>query len=180
MLGRSIRCICGSSLIALIVAPGICQGADVLNELPDDALGFVLVRNVGVVDGKIGQLAASLQRNLPQPLGFLKDVTGIGDGLDTTGDFLLAFLPGPEGNEPALRFGVWLPVKDYGRFLKSLKATSIEGVAAVTVAGEDLLVARCGKWALTGGSGPAGPNRRVDGSTLAAGIAIVEGMDRRQ
>ena len=46
------------------------------------------------------------------------------------------------------RFCVWLPVADYDRFIKSLGATSIDGIAAATIAGEDLLVARRGDWAL--------------------------------
>src|SRR6185369_15908560 len=47
-----------------------------------------------------------------------------------------------------LRYGVWLPLADYARFGKSIGASSPDGISTVTVAGEDLLVARRGEWAL--------------------------------
>lgn len=140
---RSIVC-----LILLILAPAVSRGADILAEVPSDALGFVLIHKLTSVDAKIGQLATRLQRNLPRPLAFLKDVTGISDGLNAEGDFLLVLFPEANGNDQQLRFCVWLPVHDYDRFITSIGAKSIDGIAATTIAGEDLLVARRGDWAL--------------------------------
>jgi hypothetical protein len=123
------------------------RAADVLTELPSDTLGFVHVRNLSAVDVKVGQLATLLQRNIPRPLEFLKAFAGIAEGLDRDGDLLVAFCPSASG-DGSLVFCVWLPVSDYDRFLASLGATSIDGVAAATIAGEDLLVAHRGEWAL--------------------------------
>jgi hypothetical protein len=132
----------------LILLPVVGRGGDIVSEVPHDALGFVVVHDLSSVDAKIGQLAALLQRNVPRPLAFLKEFAGIGEGLQTGGDLMLALFPAARGSESPLQFCVWLPVADYDRFLGSLGATSIDGVAAVTLAGEDLLVARHGNWAL--------------------------------
>ena len=143
---QRLRKICCLLLALAASTPAVAQGADILTEVPNDALGFVLVHNLAAVDAKVGRLATMLQRNLPRPLSFLREVTGIGDGLRADGDFLLVLFPN-DGDGP-LQFCVWLPVADYDRFIKSLGATSIEGIAAATIAGEDLLVARRGDWAL--------------------------------
>jgi hypothetical protein len=132
----------------VLTLPALCRAANVLSEVPGEALGFVLVHNLSAVDDKVGQLATLLQRNIPRPLGFLKDFAGIGDGLNPEGDFLLALFPLTNGDEESIVFCVWLPVTNYDRYLASLGATSIDGVAAATIAGEDLLVAQRGEWAL--------------------------------
>ncbi len=132
----------------LIVAPATGRAADILSQVPSDALGFVLVHNLSSADTKVAQLAAILQRSIPRPLTFLKEFAGIGAGLNPEGDFLLAFFPASVGSEESLKFCVWLPVADYDRFLNSLGATLIDGIAAATIAGEDLLVAHHGEWAL--------------------------------
>jgi hypothetical protein len=139
------RLVCIATVLTL---PALSRAADVLAEVPNGALGFVLVRNLSAVDAKVGQLASLLQRNIPRPLGFLKDFAGISDGLNPDGDFLLALFSSTNGSEQSLVFCVWLPVTDYDRFLSSLGATTIDGVAAATIAGEDLLVAQRGEWAL--------------------------------
>src|SRR5262249_16955518 len=82
------------------------------------------------------------------PLTFLKNVTKIQDGLNQNGDFLVAAYPDPRGDKSRMRFGIWLPVSDYARFAKSIGASSVDGISTVTIAGEDLLVARRGDWAL--------------------------------
>jgi hypothetical protein len=135
-------------LAILFLAPSVSRGGDILNEVPSDAVGFVLIHNLSTIDAKVGQLATLLQRNVPRPLTFLKDVTGIGEGLNVDGDCMLALFLTPDGGDEGLQFCVWLPVADYDRFIKSIGATSIDGVAAATIAGEDLLIAHRGDWAL--------------------------------
>ena len=137
---------CRVLFVLAALAPIRVRGADILTEVPNDALGFVLVHDLTAVDAKVGRMAMLLQRNLPRPLSFLREVTGISDGLRADGDFLLVLFP--NGGDGQLQFCVWLPVADYDRFIKSLGATSIEGISAATIAGEDLLVARHGDWAL--------------------------------
>jgi len=138
----------GALLSLLFLGVPVTHAADILDEVPSDSLGFVVVHNLSAVDAKVGQLAALLQRNLPRPLAFLKNLTGVSDGLQTEGDLMIALFRSAEGADDRIRFCVWLPVTDFDRFLDSLGATSIDGVAAATIAGEDLLIARRGAWAL--------------------------------
>ena len=135
-------------LATVLLVPAVGRGAEVLDEVPNDALGFVLVHNLTSVDTKVAQLATLLQRALPLPLAFLKDIAGVSEGLNADGDVILALFPDGGGSARQLRFCVWLPVSDYDAFIKSIGATSIEGIAAATIANEDLLVARRGDWAL--------------------------------
>ena len=134
-------------LAVLLLAPAISRAADVLNEVPKDLLGFMLIRNLSAFDAKVGQLATLLQRSVPRPLAFLKDVTGVSDGLNPSGDFVVAFIAA-DGSGGRSQFCVWLPVIDYNRFVKSVGGTSIDGVAAATIAGEDVLIAHCREWAI--------------------------------
>src|ERR1700704_1085060 len=135
-------------LILLMLAPATARSADILQEVPNDVLGFVVVHHLNAIDAKAKWLSLELRNNTFSPLAFLKTVTNIQDGLNLDGDFLLAVYPDPRGDKSRLRFGVWLPVADYARFGKSIGASSPDGISTVTVAGEDLLVARRGEWAL--------------------------------
>ncbi len=146
---RPPRHFCSTLLLTLFVlTAGVARGADVLEEVPGDALGFVILHNLAEVDAKVERLGSALNRDLPQPLGFLKDFTGVGDGLDPHGDFLLALVPAVDEHDAQPKFCVWLPVADYDQLINSVGAAPGEGIAAVTIAGEDLLVARRGDWAL--------------------------------
>lgn len=135
-------------LLLLILAPTFVRAADVLQEVPNDALGFVAVHHLGDLDAKIKSLSSDLRNNVFSPLGFMKAVTGIQDGLDPNGDSLLVVYKDAGGDNSQIRYGIWLPVADYARLIKSIGATSNDGVAAATVAGEDLLVAHRGEWAI--------------------------------
>src|SRR5882757_573348 len=135
-------------LILVLLAPITARSADILQEVPNDVLGFVVVHHLNAIDAKAKWLSLELRNNTFSPLAFLKTVTNIQDGLNLDGDFLLAVYPDSRGDKSRLRFGVWLPVADYARFGKSIGAASLDGISTVTVAGEDLLVARRGEWAL--------------------------------
>src|SRR5436190_3661665 len=125
-------------LILLLFAPAIARSADILQEVPNDVLGFVVVHHLNAIDAKAKWLSLELRNNTFSPLTFLKTVTNIQDGLNMEGDFMLAVYPDLRGDKSRLRFGVWLPVTDYARFGKSIGASSPDGISTVTVAGEDL------------------------------------------
>jgi hypothetical protein len=135
-------------ILLLLFTPGAARAADVLQEVPNDVLGFVVVHHLSTVDAKAKWLSLELRNNTFSPLAFLKTVTNVQDGLNLDGDFLLTVYPDPRGDKSRMRFGVWLPVADYARFSKSIGASSLDGISTVAIAGEDLLVARRGEWAL--------------------------------
>ncbi len=135
------------SISAASTLGGGARAAQVWDELPDDALGAVVVHDLERTDAAVQRLLGALQVPLGRPLTLVKAATGINEGLDPDGDLLVAALPG-RGGERRPTLAVWLPVSDYDRFVRSLHGTPREEVTAVTMAGEDLLVARHGEWAV--------------------------------
>jgi hypothetical protein len=136
------------ALYALLAVSPTTLAADVLQNVPHDALGFIVLKNLTATDTNVDQLLRTLNAEYPSPLIFLKAVTGINEGLNPQGDFLFAVLPpnGPPNAPP--QYCVWLPVADYDRMLTALEATPGDEISAVRVADEDLLIARHGDWAL--------------------------------
>jgi hypothetical protein len=139
ILARSI-----AAILLFVIATGATRAADVLQNVPNDALGFLVINNMSASDAKIAKLLASLKVKFPPPLAFVVSNTGLGEGLDAGGNLLFAVIPG--GEEP--QFCVWLPVRDYDRFLTSVEARQRDGIVPVVVAGEDILVARHGDFVL--------------------------------
>lgn len=133
--------------VAVIGTVSASLGADVLQNVPNDAQGFVVVKNLAATDSKVQQLLTSVQADFPSPLAFLRAVTGVSEGLDPQGDCLFVVLPGGNGDADP-QFGVWLPVRDYNRLIAALRGTTGQDIVAITVAGEDLLIAQHGAWAL--------------------------------
>ena len=135
-------------LMLLLTAPGVARAGEILQEVPNDSLGVVIVHRLVDFDAKAKWLSLELRNSAFSPLVFLKTVTNVQDGLDQDGDFMLAVYPDARSEKSRFRFGIWLPVSDYARFAKSIGASSVDGISTVTIAGEDLLVARRGDWAL--------------------------------
>jgi hypothetical protein len=130
-----------------VVSAPVSQAAKVLDYVPSDALGAVVIRDLAATSTKVHRLAKDLRVESIGPLAFLHATTGIAEGLNRSGDFLLAVLPGSNAGAQ-LEFCIWLPVKDYDRLLTSLGGRQAAGITAIALAGEDLLVSRQGDWAL--------------------------------
>jgi hypothetical protein len=142
------------SLSILIATAQIATAADVLQQVPRDALGFAVVRDLGRFDARATKLMGAAQVALPGPLLLVRTATGIGDGLDPARDALLVLLP-PQNNSEQFHLAMWLPVRDYDALVRSLEGDPSRRIAGVTVAGEDLLAVRHGDWAVL-----AGPDQR--------------------
>lgn len=135
------------SVLSLVALTSAAAGKNVWDEVPTDALGAVVVRDLSRSDVEAGRLLRALRVPVAQPLALVKGATGINQGLDPHGDLLVAVLPG-RGGESRPLLGVWLPVSDYDQLVRSLQGTPRERITAVTIAGEDVLVARHGDWAV--------------------------------
>lgn len=135
-------------VVLSVVATAVQSSAgEVLSHLPREAMGFITVRNIGRADARVASLLQKLELPFPAPLALLQATTGLGAGIDSDGDLLIALLPTPKPmDRPPM--AVWLPTDDYEQFLASLQASSDDRITAVTVAGEDLLVAKQDDWAL--------------------------------
>lgn len=153
MLARYFAACLVLAAAALAPIPAAARGelapgrVAVLQHLPDDALGFVLVRDLATADRLLQQLAAAFRVQSPGPLALIKFATGLGAGLDDQGDLLLAFLPG-DHNLPALIPVVWAPASDYAEFVAAVGGDETGEICRVALGGEDVLVARDGDFAM--------------------------------
>jgi hypothetical protein len=110
-------------------------------------LGFALVLDAEKASEKFSKLMGHFQVPLPAPLAMLKYSTGLGEGLDTNRNVLVAMLTDELGSQP-VRPMVLLPVRDYGAFALSIHADVSGDACRVTILGEDILVAKMGVYAI--------------------------------
>jgi hypothetical protein len=137
------------SLVVLLVVR--VQAEPVTNYLPDNALGFVLIRNLAQANAKIERVtkifAEVSPMPIPAPLPVLKAATGLGDGINEQGDALLALLPGVR-EAPNHRPLLLVPVSDYSAFAASIGGDASGEICRIAIAGEEVLAARLGDYAV--------------------------------
>ena len=135
----------------LLLSAATAQAESILDHLPDDAIGFVLIRNLAATNAKIEGVTRIFQEvspmPIPAPLPVLKAATGLGEGLNEQGDALLALLPGDEGGATP-RPLLLVAVSDYAAFAASVNGDATGEVCRVTIAGEEILVAKRGSHAV--------------------------------
>ncbi|MCC6494125.1 MAG: hypothetical protein IT424_14015 [Pirellulales bacterium] len=145
-----IRSLCGVVLVAGAAIVASATRADgILDYVPDDALGLAVVRDLAATSAKIERVAKIFQelspQPLPAPLPLIKAATGLGAGLNDRGDALLAIMPGEEGGgEPAPL--LLMAVNDYSAFAHSISADATGEICRVTIAGQEVLAAKCGDY----------------------------------
>lgn len=129
-------------LVFLSALPTVVLAADPLELVPASALGVAVVRNLAETDARLQQVAGLFAKAtdspVPAPLAMVKLVTGLGAGLDESGDAVLALLPGDGKPRPL----IVLPASDYGEFAEAVGADPGGDICRVTVAGEEVLSAR--------------------------------------
>lgn len=139
------------ALVALFALTRVsAHGAGILDQLPADATGFVAVHNLSAASAKIERVTAIFQEVtpglLPAPLALAMGATGIGPGLNEQGDALLAFLPSDEAPFPPQPL-LLIPVNDYAALAESLGGDAAGEICRVTIAGEEVLLAKRGDFA---------------------------------
>ncbi len=135
-------------LVLGTVAPARAEAErPIYDFVPADALGFVAVPNLQALDADLQQLTKLFQLPLPAPLPFLQAATGLNQGLDTAGNLLVALLPGEDPAAEPVPL-VFLPVTDFAQFADSLHGDPSGAICRVTLAGEDILLARHGQYAM--------------------------------
>jgi hypothetical protein len=155
----------GAFAIAVLAFATSAQAASVVDQVPRDSLGFVVVRNLSQTDAKIARAAGALRVAIPSPLTMLKAMTGVSAGVDLDRDLLLVMLP-PENSSRPFHLAVWLPVKDYDALVRSLDGDPQRRIAPATIAGEDVLIAHVADWAVI-----MDPDQRDRLSQMAGGEA---------
>ncbi len=149
MLISSLR---ATVITALLLLPiGVVHAESVLDHVPDDTIGFVAIRNLAATNAKIEGVTKIFQEispmPIPAPLPVLKAATGLGAGLNEQGDALLALLPGDDGVVTPRPLLI-VAVSDYAAFAASINGDATGEVCRVTIAGEEILVAQRGSYAV--------------------------------
>jgi hypothetical protein len=115
----------------------------VLNAIPQDALGFAIIHNLDEAGSSVEGLAKLVQAPLPDILNWVKERTGVREGLDEQGDAALV-LTNIDGQ---FKLVVLLPVDSFDDFFESLNSVETDGIVEVQIAGAPTVVARQGDYA---------------------------------
>jgi hypothetical protein len=134
-----------------ILVPLAARAEAVTDHLSDDAWGFVTVHNLQTANAKIEKLLGVFKELVPQPiptpLQLAKAATGVGAGVNEQGDGMLMLLAPKEGlAAPTPAFVI--PIADYAAFAESINADATGEACRVAVAGEEVLVAKRGSYAV--------------------------------
>jgi hypothetical protein len=133
-----------------VVPAGAARAQEVLQIIPDDAIGFALVNRVGATNEKVTTLANKLKIPMPgSPLDMLKGALGVEKGLAEKGSLAVAAFAGKDGSdEPSPLF--FVPVSNYQDFIKQFEPDDPSApIAAITLKdGKELVAAKRGNYAI--------------------------------
>lgn len=132
--------------LCLVMAATALAQANPLEVIPDDAFGFVVIRDLSDANAKVNKLTEKMQLPLPNVLEMVKQMAGVDQGVDEKGGIAIAALPTDESP-----FGVFgfVPVTDYQKFIASLTPEDAEAkITKVTLFGQPMLVGRKGNFAV--------------------------------
>jgi hypothetical protein len=161
------------AIIVMLIA-GQWASAQVLKQVPSDAMVVLKVNNIKQVSDKVAQFGQDLALNqfvpwMADPLGALQTETKMQQGLDTAGEMAFVFIdPGPNG-DPGESMLILVPVTDYKAFLGNWPAAQTEGGITQVQMGSDPspgFVAEWGKYAAIA------PKRELVAKTPTDGITL--------
>lgn len=139
-------------LLAAIATAQISWAADpspsteadsVLKAIPDNALGFLVIKDLANADKAISKLGEVVQAPIPSQLELWKQRAGIQDGLDENGSAAIALVPENDSDnaKPEPVPIVLMPVSDYAKFIAQLQPGDAKAaITSVTIAGRPLCV----------------------------------------
>lgn len=107
--------------------------ADVLAQLPGDALVVLKVNNLKGTSDKFARFAqdlgvAAMEPRMEDPLGFVQEQTKMVNGVNTAGDLGIAFLnPDTSGADVDRSIVILIPVTDYQAFVGNFEDAQVDG-----------------------------------------------------
>lgn len=139
--------------VALLMTMSSGASAQVLQQVPSDALVVIKIRNLQDVSTKASGLmqamgVANLNPAMADPLASLQQQTGIANGLDKNGDIAVyipaTFLDDPEAEQkPAVM--LW-PITDYKAFIGNFPEAETEGGITTFTMGENPTESYAADW----------------------------------
>src|SRR4051812_13359208 len=123
---------CAMAATVLFISFGMRTRADVLEQVPDNAVVVIKVNNLQAVSNKLSKFAEDigLAQAAPQfanPLAALQEKAGVKEGLNKEGDFAFVILDptaNPEHTDEAML--MLLPVSDFKAFLGNFQGAQTE------------------------------------------------------
>ena len=137
--------VCGLTLLGTMP----CLAAQsVLEMVPDDALGAVVINQLTQTDAKILKLGQQIQMPVPSPLMMFKAMAKAEKGLDEKGSAAVIAMPAKEdGGRPNLVIAV--PVSDYKAFVGQFEPEKVsDAISKVTINSRRILAANKDGYAL--------------------------------
>ena len=151
------RFVAAASVLALLVSPCLAQTDKALCLVPEDALGFLLIKDLRGLSDKVNETARRLNaQEKVSMLELIQKEMGIHEGINEKGSLLFLVLKGNETKLDSLRYLIALPVADYDKVAKQLAVKEIkDGI------GQGELGQPSGLLAGVGGSGPEGQPKKL-------------------
>lgn len=151
-------CVCVSGSVAV-------SAADVTKVIPDNALGFVVVNQIGESQGKIVKLADTLKLPAPIKAGILSVPIATLKGVDTDGSVAVAAIVDSE--TPQAPVAVWfVPVTDYQAAIAQINPEDPSAkITNVTIGNKACVVGKKGAYAVVAEEGDKAVLEQVLDST---------------
>lgn len=137
-------CVC--TIVAWALATTV-HADDILEHLPGDALGVVVVNDLQHASDQLERLVEPFEISIPPLLDLLKISIGLGTGIRDSGNLAIALLQSEE-SENSIEPMVLLPISDYDAFANAIHADASGEICRVSILGEDVLVGAFGEYAL--------------------------------
>ena len=135
----------------LITAATLLAAADPLSVIPDDALGFAIIRDIGEANERAQALTQKIQLPVPDLLTLAKQFTGVDAGLDEKGGIALAAFSTGDDADAELSFVCFVPVTDYQEFIGQLNPEDADAaITEIMISGMPRLTAKKGNFAVLG------------------------------
>ncbi|MCI0377589.1 MAG: hypothetical protein L0215_08290 [Gemmataceae bacterium] len=138
------------AVVALFAsATSVWAQVEVLQVIPDDAVGFAMANRVGAANEKLVALAQRMKIPLPgSPLEKLKELLGVQKSIADKANGAVAIFAGDDGSKPQAL--IYVPVSDYATFLGEVKAGAPkEGISEITLkVGKIMLAGKKGSFAV--------------------------------
>ncbi len=147
---RRARNLTAAAVLMMAAMAGSAR-AEVLDVVPSDAVMVVRVKNLEDVSKKIADLSqklglAGMAQQMNDPLGAIKQQTGVSAGINNAGDAAMVVLKpvDEESEEPPVV--VLIPVSDYQAFIGNFQNSKTEGDVTTVTLPTDVEPSYVAKW----------------------------------
>src|SRR4051812_3016989 len=120
-------------MAVVLAATGVARAQQVLEQVPDDAMMVIKIRDIGGTSVKIGKIMtdlgiAAMKPGLENPLTFMQKQSGITQGVRSDGDLAIVYRdPEKTTEDPDKSMLVLVPVSDFNAFVANFGGAKAEG-----------------------------------------------------